>query len=103
MLGRNAMRARICPFFTVCPGRTYSFSTTPDTCALTSISRRGITLPIATVFLTMVILTGLSTVYTTAGACDLRYRKTMVPTNTTAMTASTSHLMIFFIIRPGVQ
>ena len=32
--------------------------TTPDTCDFTSISRRGITLPVATVFLTMVIFAG---------------------------------------------
>ena len=60
MLGRSEMRAMIAPFLTVCPATTYSLSTTPDTCAFTSISRRGITLPVATVFLTMVIFAGLS-------------------------------------------
>jgi hypothetical protein len=60
MLGRSAMRARMAPFFTFCPATTYSFSTTPDTCDFTSISRRGITLPVATVFLTIVIFAGLS-------------------------------------------
>jgi len=60
MLGRNEMRAIVSPFFTVWPAVTNSLSTTPDTCAFTSISRRGMTLPIATVFLTIVILAGLS-------------------------------------------
>jgi hypothetical protein len=60
MLGRSEMRAMMVPFFTVWPATTYSLSTTPDTCDFTSISRRGITLPVATAFLTMVIRAGLS-------------------------------------------
>ena len=60
MFGRSEIRAMIAPFLIVCPATTYSFSTTPDTCAFTSISRRGITLPVATVFLTMAMRAGLS-------------------------------------------